>query len=478
MVDDASKAPFTQDVRIEQPSPYQGLERSKSQKNKGQAKSGDSTNDKKDKRRSRSWHEKKSSQSLRQQYGEHEHDSGAPLAASAPSSAPGSPPISPVPGSSDIHGDATVAETIPTAIVVKNIPFSLKRDQLLTILNNLEIPRPYAFNYHFDNGVFRGLAFANYRTPEDTDQVVATLNGFEVQGRKLRVEYKRVLPGSQEKTVLTPDFEKDHLDFVITNSRRDDRSPPQKDDRKRDPQSAKDSAKKSNQANGSGSRRENDRFAYINGSPQAEALDLNDPDVLKFYDQLILFKGDSTRDEFIYSKSLTSGQRRSVHMIADKLGLYHYSEGEGDERQVHVVKKPASAAIMRGDVLQKPLSHQKSRSSLRHSVSRDSLRGRDDAPAKRVTINTDSLDKGERSGESPSRSGIRKSAITTSQVSDPNLIYPSRQPRGPEPGNGNNFVTRTPEKRAAVVNSASGLRRQDSRSNLNLHAPVFQPTTA
>lgn len=70
---------------------------------------------------------------------------------------------------------------------------------LWSIQNQIEIPRPYAFNYHFDNGVFRGLAFANYRTPEETDAVVDALNGYEVAGRKLRVEYKRVLPGSQEK---------------------------------------------------------------------------------------------------------------------------------------------------------------------------------------------------------------------------------------------------------------------------------------
>ncbi|KAG5462148.1 MAG: hypothetical protein BJ554DRAFT_5556, partial [Olpidium bornovanus] len=31
------------------------------------------------------------------------------------------------------------------------------------------ISKPYAFNYHYDNGVFRGLAFANYTTPEETD---------------------------------------------------------------------------------------------------------------------------------------------------------------------------------------------------------------------------------------------------------------------------------------------------------------------
>ncbi|CAG8579398.1 8837_t:CDS:2, partial [Diversispora eburnea] len=37
------------------------------------------------------------------------------------------------------------------------------------------IPKLYAFNYHFDNDVFRRLAFANYQTPEETDLVVLAL---------------------------------------------------------------------------------------------------------------------------------------------------------------------------------------------------------------------------------------------------------------------------------------------------------------
>jgi RNA recognition motif-containing protein len=62
----------------------------------------------------------------------------------------------------------------------------------------LDVPAAYAFNYHFDNGVFRGLAFANYRTPEETEIVVNTINGLEIGGRKLRVEYKKMLPNMMD----------------------------------------------------------------------------------------------------------------------------------------------------------------------------------------------------------------------------------------------------------------------------------------
>lgn len=58
----------------------------------------------------------------------------------------------------------------------------------------MNIPTAYAFNYHFDNGVFRGLAFANYKTPEETEIVVNAVNGLDIGGRKLRVEYKKMLP--------------------------------------------------------------------------------------------------------------------------------------------------------------------------------------------------------------------------------------------------------------------------------------------
>src|SRR3984885_3754917 len=67
---------------------------------------------------------------------------------------------------------------------------------------SLNIPTPYAFNYHLDQqGSFRGLAFANFRQSTDADAVVAALNGFDVQGRKLRVEYKKVLQAGEKERI-------------------------------------------------------------------------------------------------------------------------------------------------------------------------------------------------------------------------------------------------------------------------------------
>ncbi|GAA5930883.1 hypothetical protein JCM1841_001962 [Sporobolomyces salmonicolor] len=98
-------------------------------------------------------------------------------------------------------------EVIDTAIVIKSIPFSAPKEQLLAVMDSLSLPAPFAFNYHYDTSAaspaqvpqFRGLAFANYRTAEEARLTVSALNGFEFQGRKLRAEFKRVLkPGEKE----------------------------------------------------------------------------------------------------------------------------------------------------------------------------------------------------------------------------------------------------------------------------------------
>ena len=68
-------------------------------------------------------------------------------------------------------------------------------------MTDLNLPLPYAFNYHFDNGVFRGLAFANFTSAEETAAVIDVMNHFELQGRKLRVEYKKMLPVQERERI-------------------------------------------------------------------------------------------------------------------------------------------------------------------------------------------------------------------------------------------------------------------------------------
>lgn len=98
------------------------------------------------------------------------------------------------------HGDKK-DDLIPTAIVIKNIPFNVRKEVLQQLMAELQLPQPYAFNYHFDNGVFRGLAFANFSSAEETRQVIAVLNQYDVHGRKLRVEYKKMLPEHERERI-------------------------------------------------------------------------------------------------------------------------------------------------------------------------------------------------------------------------------------------------------------------------------------
>lgn len=74
-------------------------------------------------------------------------------------------------------------------------------------------------------------------------------------------------------------------------------------------------------------------------------LDLNDGETLAFYDRLLMFRGDSTKDDMIFPENLSGRQRRILHLIADKLSLYHFSEGEGNLRRLIIMKTPPPAHL-------------------------------------------------------------------------------------------------------------------------------------
>ncbi|KAJ3775602.1 RRM/R3H domain-containing protein [Lentinula raphanica] len=243
------------------------------------------------------------------------------------SSAGGSPPmshLSPPPIAPTTPSQNPDDEIIPTAIVIKNILFNVKRETLLDIIASLSIPTPYAFNYHLDQqGAFRGLAFANFRQAADADAVVAALNGFDVQGRKLRVEYKKVLQASEKERI---EREK-ALRRISYQQQQSQYSPPHI----------------SNMPSPFS-------LASVPAAPQSfppapssdkgssNELDLNDPSTLEIYSRILLFKDDRMRDELAFSRMLSPKQCRVVHLIAQKLGVYHYSVGEGDERYAVVTR--------------------------------------------------------------------------------------------------------------------------------------------
>jgi hypothetical protein len=74
-------------------------------------------------------------------------------------------------------------------------------------------------------------------------------------------------------------------------------------------------------------------------------LDMNDAATLEIYSRILLFKDDHMRDELAFSRTLSPKQRRVVHLIAQRLGVYHYSIGEGEERYAVVTRIDPEARV-------------------------------------------------------------------------------------------------------------------------------------
>ncbi|KAK9239931.1 hypothetical protein V1525DRAFT_417332 [Lipomyces kononenkoae] len=207
-------------------------------------------------------------------------------------------------------------ELIPTAIVIKNIPFAVKRDELMLLMRNLGLTPPYAFNYHFDNGIFRGLAFANFTTSEETASAIQALNGHEINGRKLRVEYKKMLPAAdrerieREKRSKRGQLEEQHRSSYVELPK----------------------ATVVNGMNGGGDT------SPTSVNVRAD-LDLNDPETLSYFSAILLFRDDLSREDLVFDGALTPLQRRKVHLLAHGMGFHHVSRGDGDMREV-VVSRP------------------------------------------------------------------------------------------------------------------------------------------
>ncbi|KAI7823792.1 hypothetical protein BC939DRAFT_476970 [Gamsiella multidivaricata] len=388
------------------------------------------------------------------------------------------------------HGEEHV-DTIPTAIVIKNIPFSVKRDSLLAILDNLDIPKPYAFNYHFDNGIFRGLAFANYRTAEEADLVYNSVNGFEVQGRKLRVEYKKVMPAAeqekrdQEKAAAAAAAAQEALQRremeIMENQLLEQQQERQERQRELMELQSREFDRTRNRASAALLERRDSGRSLLDrddSSGSLNQLDLNDGETLAFYDRLLMFRGDATKDDMIFPENLSARQRRILHLIADKLSLHHYTEGEGNLRRLIIMKTPPPNSALdssagsagpgtptkymkREQYLTGPLTQVLYLLSTSHVeqqrpmsfAGRGSLRSESpiyksrsplpDIPSSTTssilsTYTFASSTTRSTGSASPTRSLYRKSmvfdAATASSTMNTNLIYPIRQPKGPEPG--------------------------------------------
>lgn len=208
------------------------------------------------------------------------------------------------------------------------------------------------------------MAFANFRQSVDADAVVAALNGFDVQGRKLRVEYKKVLQAGEkerierekairrmrsmqlekEQTGVTPLYEDygSAMSSAFSPQRSFSSGSPYQQPQYSPPSiSAMPTPQYTmslNSAPAAPTQAPQSATPSVSGKSSADEIDLNDPSTLEIYSRILLFKDDRMRDELAFSRSLSPKQRRVVHLLAQKLGVYHFSVGEGEERYAVVTR--------------------------------------------------------------------------------------------------------------------------------------------
>lgn len=234
-------------------------------------------------------------------------------------------------------------ELIPTAIVIKNIPFAIKKEQLLDVMTKLNLPLPYAFNYHFDNGVFRGLAFANFTSTSETSTVVDNLNGREIGGRKLRVEYKKMLPAQERER--------------IEREKREKRG--QLEEQHRSTSNASlasllsvtstTAATKNLSVNGQTYPSQTERLFLQFPSANSTApmppkeVNFNDPEVLELYSQLLTYRDDNSKliYELAFPAPLPFAQRKVLSVVCSFLNLLELF----DNGLIIIRRKPGQQTI-------------------------------------------------------------------------------------------------------------------------------------
>ncbi|KAL9107455.1 MAG: hypothetical protein Q9227_007652 [Pyrenula ochraceoflavens] len=213
-------------------------------------------------------------------------------------------------------------QLIPTAIVIKNIPFALKKEELQGHMNWLNLPIPYAFNYHFDNGVFRGLAFANFTSAADTEDVINKLDGYNIEGRRLKVEYKKMLPQEERER--------------IERMKREKRGQLEEQHRPMNANQLRNQASMSSMASAYGTRVTPSPGPQLSSKTEFH-LDYNDPVTRNFFQALAKFLADPTKDHQTFYR-LSAPDRRKLHAVAHEMGLHHHSEGIAEDRHTIITK--------------------------------------------------------------------------------------------------------------------------------------------
>lgn len=207
---------------------------------------------------------------------------------------------------------------------------------MLHYIDSLQLPLPYAFNYHFDNGVFRGLAFANFNNLKDTTSIIQNLNGKVMNGRKLRVEYKKVQQ-SQEGSNLVRNTSNLSLSSMGSSATNASTSCANNQHQEEFPTNHSSVYNLGYQYNQQSFQPDTSTLVRYHApmvqkqtflQPSQPSLDFNDPEVLEIYTQLVLFNDRHNHFSEIswQQQYLTPQHKRTINSLCSFLNLYEISD--------------------------------------------------------------------------------------------------------------------------------------------------------
>jgi flagellar biosynthesis GTPase FlhF len=101
----------------------------------------------------------------------------------------------------------------PKVVVIKNIPRAIKKEELAERLRMMCLPCPIRFNYNYEKKLFTGIAFADFESCLEATKFMDAVNDMELAGRKLRAEYKIILPAIELDRVRHEKWERQEQDW-------------------------------------------------------------------------------------------------------------------------------------------------------------------------------------------------------------------------------------------------------------------------
>ena len=92
-------------------------------------------------------------------------------------------------------------------VLIENVPLDMTMVQFVQSMLLKDIKKPRTFHYQFENGTFRGLAFAEFRFKEDAFFAISRLNHILLDGCTLHVQLESPLAGPEPHVQNKNDYQ-------------------------------------------------------------------------------------------------------------------------------------------------------------------------------------------------------------------------------------------------------------------------------